>query len=297
MNIIRPEYFFNYLIADSDISLEANNTYLDESGNLKHKFAMRLTYNEDDFITNMINTHNTDEDANEEAFGAFSYLGTNIDDSSQFPVYSEVFKLEIYAYEKYRNDFIDMMEDFAVGVNKFKYEEVIDETNHTIFYILGQNSTPYYGAKEDINGAEMFKVSLTIIANVYESVILSNNIKLYYTSDNIIGEEEIQYTSLTIKRDIEAQVDNKASYDRSYMPNKSDLTLGIGVFYTNSEFTKELMKATLDETKLEQTFGIIFHDLTTDTRAYWNMLPISINPSISYGTPIIMTATFKKTGG
>jgi len=248
MQVINPEIFYKYLITNedfqNDLSLFAKNTYLDDTGNLQTYFNFDISNQSGEWLENQVNTMNTENDDDETTFGNFRYLSTVVSEEAMFPVYSELFSLQLICFEKDREKIVKFFDDYATELNNHQTEMNLEDDDGTpheydILIELGELSTPEYGDKQDIGGAERFILDLSFSITVSTGIITSKKIKLYHILDD--SNEEIPYIELTIDRSNELNVDNRASYEKKYDVNKSDFSITLSALYTNNTFSNSVM--------------------------------------------------------
>ena len=291
MKIIDPNTFYEKLITEGDISLYAYNSYLDDNGKLSNYFDLEVFNKSGEWLENQINTMNTEDDDEEKTYGNLSYLGTVLDDTSYIvPQYTELFKLEVLALEKDRDDIIKLFDEYAANLNNYQY---LDEDDNEIFITLGEHSTPVYGEKQDIGGAERFISSLSILVRVSFGVITSKRVQIQVKKDDG-NYENIKYVSFNIRRESEATADMKAGYEKTYDVNKTDLTIVIGSLYLNDYLSRKCMEYLLNPELMDNVISIKYKDTILDIEKIFDVYIINVNPNIQFGNPISYTASFKK---
>lgn len=307
MKIINPNTFYDELITTGDISLYAYNTYKDDNGYIRDTLNLEIFNKSGEWLENQINEFNTYDDKDEVSYGNLSYLSTVLDDTSfVVPQYTELFKLEVICFEKDREKVIDLFDRYAADLNNYQYS---DNDNNDIFITLGEHSTPVYGEKQDIGGAERFIVSLSILVRVTSGVINSKNIDIEIYNENTNSYEKIKYITFDIRRDSDILVDSKAGYEKSYDVNKTDLTINIGALYLNDYLSRKVMEYLIIPEKMDNQVRIKYRDtnikiseineadgslIEKDLEAEYDMYIISMNPKLQFGTPVSYSVSLKK---
>lgn len=290
MKIIDPNTFYESLITKGDISLYSFNTYLDDNGNLRKYFDLEVFNKSGEWLENQTRVLEEDEDDQSVSYGNLSYLGTVLDDTSYIvPQYTEIFKLEVVAFEKDRDKIIEVMDAYASNLNNYQYT---DDDDNEILITLGEHATPVYGEKQDIGGAERFIISLSILVRVTTGVITSKKIEISILNDDN-EYETIKYISFNLKRESEIILDNKAGYEKKYDINKTDFTVIIGSLYLKDYLSKKCMEYLLDPSNMENSVKIKYKDTILNLEKEYELYFTSVNPNIQFGTPISYTASLK----
>lgn len=290
MKIINPTTFYDKLITEGDISLYSFNQELDGNGYIKDLVDLEIFNKSGEWLDNQINSRNSELDDEYKTYGNFSYLGTVLDDTSYIvPQYTELFKLEIIAFEKDRETIIKLLDNYAASLNNYQYT---DDDDNEVFITLGEHATPVYGEKQDIGGTERFVASVSILVRVTTGVITSKKIELSILNDE--GKyETVKYISCNLKRETDVILDNKAGYEKKYDVNKTDFTMIIGSLYLNDYLSKVCMLYTLDPLYMENAITIKYKDTILNIEKEYQMYITSVNPNIQFGNPISYTASFK----
>lgn len=291
MKILNPTTFYEKLILEGDISLYSANEYLDDNGYIHNTLDLEVFNKSGEWLENQMNYFNTEDDEEEITYGNLSYLSTVLDDTSYIvPQYTEIFKLELIAFEKDREKVIEVLDSYASNLNNYQY---VDEDDNDIFITLGEHSTPVYGEKQDIGGAERFIASLSILVRVTTGVITTRHLEISVMNDSGTYEP-LKYISFNMKRDSDVILDNKAGYEKTYDINKTDFTLVIGSLYLNDYMSKKCMEYLLQPESMENQIKIKYKDNVVNLEKEFDLYITSVNPSIQYGVPVSYTASFKK---
>lgn len=300
ISIIAPKVFYDYLITnegyDNSFSLAAQNTYLDNKGVLRQKFDFSISNLSGDWFGNQTNYREMLEDDEYLTVGNFQYLNTVIDDAALFPQYSEIFKLEVIGFEKDREKLIEFFDEYANQVNNQNGTLLIDGESFDIVISLGQYSTPIYGDKVDIGGAERFAITMTFIVTVVSGIVTAKYIKIYHQYEGA-GDPKgvpIPYISMKIQRDKDMAPDNRASEEKRYYYERSDMTLTLGGAYVKDEFCRKIMEYAIFPEKLPESFVKIFYEDTAISISKQFVLQImSVNIDYQFGAPVTYSAVFK----
>ena len=312
MQVINPEVFYKYLITNedfnNDLSLSAKNTYLDDNGKIFNHFDLDISNQSGEWLENQMNTMNEDKDDSEVTYGNFKYLSTIVSEDALFPVYMELFSLQLICMEKDRDRIIKFFDEYTTALNNYQDELSLEDDNgkvknYDILIQLGELSTPEYGDKQDIGGCERFILDVSFSITVSSEIITTKKIKLYHAIDS--DDISIPYVDLQLSRNNDLNVDNRADFEKKYEVNKSDFSIVISAVYTNNTFSNQVMDYLVDPSNAGNTLLIHYVDESSGVKQVINGVSIynreytfdccfgDVTAKYSFGQPVSYTVSLR----